>query len=169
MDPNTFGQAKDVIKEILPLAGPSLALAKMLYDKLKATKDAKRETIKAREETRKEIIKARHALLDAVESTAAYLTYLQGGGERSSQRELLLTGYWRTASAKLYQIAANDEEAELARRLRLKASAWEHVEQWPDERIKEAGIDFESVRSELARVVELPPRKSSKHKTTRRG
>lgn len=101
---------------------------------------------------KQQLIQAKNAILNAIESTEGYLRHQQEGGQRITKREETLVNLWRTAGSKLEEVAKTPEERTLVERLRLKARAWEDTEQWPQTRVDEAKIGFESVKAELLSI-----------------
>jgi hypothetical protein len=135
---------KDLLQEILPIAGPLLSTVTLLMARAKTNK-----------EERKTLSEATEAILTAVDKTHGYLQHLEQGGERVGEREEDLAELWRTASFHLYQVATTDEEKKLAGKLRLKAASWDYTGQWPDDKVRHAGIDFETVSKELLKLRRL--------------
>ena len=140
MDP----MVKDLLKELLPLAGPLVAVVNILIARAKTNQEEKQK-----------LAKVSQAVSNALEKTDAYLEYLRSGGTRRGKYEPELAELWRTAGFELSQIAETKEEREMASRLRLKARAWEYIEQWPEERVKQEGIDFDTVRDRLSELERL--------------
>ena len=128
----------DLLKDFTPFTGPLIAVI-LGWRNINSQR-------------RQQLIQAKNAILNAIESTEGYLRHQQEGGQRITKREETLVNLWRTAGSKLEEVAKTPEEKTLVERLRLKARAWEDTKQWPQTRVDEAKIGFESVKSELLSI-----------------
>src|SRR4051812_25852101 len=112
----------DLLTEIVPFAGPIATLVVALWNRANTLRGDDRE----------HVLRAIEALSHACAATAAYLEHIQHHGlPRNEEKEQNLVNLWRTASGALRWAATNDEERRFAKRLELKAAAWEYPEDWP--------------------------------------
>ena len=139
--PKDTSMVKDLLQELVPLAGPLLSVVKLLIDRAKVNGDE-----------RTKLSEAADAISRAVDETQSYLQHLEHGGNRLEVKEQKLVELWQNAGFKLSLVAKTDKETDLVRKLRLKAQSWNYQHLWPDDKVKEAGIDFHTIQHELARL-----------------
>jgi hypothetical protein len=140
---------KDLLQEVMPLVSPLLSVVKILMDRAAASKQSKEKAV---EDEQKNLSEVTDVIWRAVDETHSYLQHLEHGGSRLESKEQKLVEFWQNAGFKLHQVAKTDDENDLARKLRLKAQSWNYQDLWPDDKVKKAGIDFQTVRNELARL-----------------
>ncbi len=105
--------------------------------------------IKDGKEKKQQTNKAKEAITKAVNRTKNYLEYQQESGKRIEEHEKELAHLWETARDELDKIANTQQEKDLVARLGFKSAAWEYQEVWPQARIDEAKIGFNTIKTEL--------------------
>jgi hypothetical protein len=134
----------DFVQALLPFTGTLVGVINILITRARMG-----------QEEQQRLIAVSNAISNALEQTDAYREYLAAHKLPQTDREIKLAVLWRTAGDELNKIAKTSQERELAHRLRTKALAWEYYEEWSDERIMRARIDFETVREQLMELKRL--------------
>lgn len=144
MDPTMI---KDVLQALAPL-GPAIAAVGASVGVINLLSTRARFS----QEKKQKILAVAQAIRSAVEATEAYLQLRASGEARDPAREQELSSLWKKAGLQLEQVAETDDEQRLSEKLRLKGFAWDYTGQWPDDRVLAHGIDFTTVKTELAQL-----------------